>query len=366
MADPSETRKRNALHATAQIHPSSWRHTDIATSAPPSASTPAHYRSHFSAMAPPDTEVDESEFPLCRRMGVNFYSSTTCLSSRRRLLHWCRQATTRLTEVHLATLSLLPSFHLMLPNASKIFICFKIIVCVVSHWAVGAHDQIYAESSVSWPAGEALTGALGAWNPEFNGDLSDHFGSDSAKRVLTVILLSLAVAVCFSLPGCLPSVLPQASGLPLLPGPPGTPVSPATPACARVQSDPGTWPLSHRIHWYFSRAPSGQDPHRQTPQGALDRSRSFLASQNFGIPAVFIPRLVLTVRSGTSTVLKSLVELPCSNLGSPARSSPIHSFGTLFSPRDPVDALDRILFASASWVRCNLASIPGASRVGMS
>ena len=35
-------RKRNALHAIPQIHPSSGRHTDIVTSAPPSASTPAH------------------------------------------------------------------------------------------------------------------------------------------------------------------------------------------------------------------------------------------------------------------------------------------------------------------------------------
>ena len=53
------SRERNALH---QIHPSSWRHTDIATLAPPSASTPAHYPSNFSALAPLDTEVDESEF----------------------------------------------------------------------------------------------------------------------------------------------------------------------------------------------------------------------------------------------------------------------------------------------------------------
>ena len=42
-----------------------------------------------------------------------------------------------------------------------------------------------------------------------------------------------------------------------------------------------------------------QIDHRQTPQRALDRSRSFLASQDFGIPAVFIPRQVLTVRSRT-------------------------------------------------------------------
>ena len=35
----------------------------------------------------------------------------------------------------------------------------------------------------------------------------------------------------------------------------------------------------------------------------------------------------------------------------------------VFSPRDPVDALDRIFFASASWVRCNVASRPDASRV---
>ena len=77
-------RKRNALHATAQVHPSSRRHTDIAT---PSASTPDHYPSHFSAQAPPDTEVDESEFPLCRRLGVNFHSSTTSRSSPSTLAH---------------------------------------------------------------------------------------------------------------------------------------------------------------------------------------------------------------------------------------------------------------------------------------
>ena len=52
-----------------------------------------------------------------------------------------------------------------------------------------------------------------------------------------MIFLSLAVALCFSLPSCLPSVLPQASGLPLLRGHPGTPVSLATHACARVQSE---------------------------------------------------------------------------------------------------------------------------------
>ena len=115
-------RKRNALHATAQIHPSSWRRTEIATSAPPSASNPAHCPSHFSALAPPDTEVDESEFPLCRGMGVNFCSSTTRRSSRRRLPHGRRHAATRSTEVHLATLSLLSSFHLMLPNASRMII----------------------------------------------------------------------------------------------------------------------------------------------------------------------------------------------------------------------------------------------------
>ena len=57
-------RARNAVHAIPQIHPSSGRHTDIATSDPPSASTPAHYPSHFSALAPPDTDVDESEFPF--------------------------------------------------------------------------------------------------------------------------------------------------------------------------------------------------------------------------------------------------------------------------------------------------------------
>ena len=57
----------------------------------------------------------------------------------------------------------------------------KIILCIVSHWAVGAHDLVNVESPITLAAEEALTGALGALNPEFNGDLSDHFGSDSAK-----------------------------------------------------------------------------------------------------------------------------------------------------------------------------------------
>ena len=65
----------------------------------------------------------------------------------------------------------------------------------------------------------------------------------------------------------------------------------------------------------------------------------------------------------TPSVLRSPVEFPCSSLGSLARSSPVQSCWTLFSPRDPVDALDRIFFASAPWVRCNLASWPGASCV---
>ena len=163
-----------------------------------------------------------------------------------------------------------------------------------------------------------------------------HFGSDSAKRVFTVLLLSLAVALCFSLPGCLPSVLHQVSGLLLLPGPRApwfhSPLMLAHGSNLTVCSQ-GPWPLSHRIQWSFSRAPSGQDPHRQTPQGALDRSRSFLACQDFGIPAVFILRQVLTVRiPRTPLVLKSPTEFPCSRLGSPARSSPVHSCGTLSSP----------------------------------
>ena len=138
-------RKRNALHAIAQIHPSSWRHTEIATSAPPSASNPAHCPSHFSALAPPDTEVGESEFSLCRGMGVNFCRSTTRRSSRRRLPHWRRHAATRSTEVHLATLSLLPSFHLMLPKTSRMIIHLleHIILCIVSHWSVGAHHLVH-------------------------------------------------------------------------------------------------------------------------------------------------------------------------------------------------------------------------------
>ena len=191
------------------------------------------------------------------------------------------------------------------------------------------------ESPIGWPAGEALTGALGALNPEFNGDLSDHFGSDSAKKGIhrdplvvgrrPVFFLARLLAFCSS-PG----------GLPLLPGPPGTrfhsPLMLIHGSNLTVCSQ-GPWPLSHRIHWYFSRAPSGQDPHRRTPQEALDRSRSFLASQDFGIPAVFIPRQVLTVRiPRTPLVLKSPMEFPCSRLGSPARSSPVHSCGTLSSP----------------------------------
>ena len=149
-----------------------------------------------------------------------------------------------------------------------------------------------------------------------------------------MLLLSLAVALCFSLPGCLPSVLHQASGLLLLPGPRApwfhSPLMLAHGSNLTVCSQ-GPWPLSHRIHWSFSRA--GQDPHRQTPQGALDRSRSFLACQDFGIPAVFILRQVLTVRiPRTPLVLKSPTEFPCSRLGSPARSSPVHSCGTLSSP----------------------------------
>ena len=60
-----------------------------------------------------------------------------------------------------------------------------------------------------------------------------------------------------------------------------------------------------------------------------------------------IPRLVLTVRRPrTPLVLKSPMEFPCCSLGSPARSPPVHSCGTVFSPLDPVDALDRIFFAS--------------------
>ena len=131
----------------------------------------------------------------------------------------------------------LGSTHVAKCDQDDYSFALKIILCIVSHWAVGAHDLVKVESPIAWPAGEALTGALGALNPEFNGDLSDHFGSDSAKRVFTVLLLSLAVALCFSLPGCLPSVLRQASGLPLLRGHPGTPVSLATHACARVQSE---------------------------------------------------------------------------------------------------------------------------------
>ena len=231
----------------------------------------------------------------------------------------------------------------------------KIIVCIVSHWSVGAHHLVHVESPIGWPAGEALTGALGALNPEFNGDLSDHFGSDSAKK---------GYSPCSSCRWPSPCVFPCPVACLLF--------FPRHPACScfRVPRAPwfhsplmlahgsslivcsqGPWPLSHRIHWYFSRAPSGQDPHRQTPQGALDRSRSFVASQDFGIPAVFIPRQVLTVRiPRTPLVLKSPTEFPCSRLGSPARSSPVHSCGTLSSPTRSgrVDALDRIFFASAS------------------
>ena len=47
--------------------------------------------------------------------------------------------------------------------------------------AVGAHDLENVESPIGWPAEEALTDAPGAVNPGFNGDLSDHFGSDPAK-----------------------------------------------------------------------------------------------------------------------------------------------------------------------------------------
>ena len=128
---------RDAVHetpftATAQIHPSLWRHTEIATSAPPSASTPAHCPSHFSALAPPDTEVDESEFPLCRGMGVNSHSSTTRRSSRRRLLHWRRHAATRPTEVHLA---------------SSDFYCsgyFSVISLLVSHHVAKCDQDDYS------------------------------------------------------------------------------------------------------------------------------------------------------------------------------------------------------------------------------
>ena len=65
-------------------------------------------------------------------------------------------------------------------RAGRLFICFKIILCIVSQWAVGAHDLVKVGVSNYLAAGEALTGALGALNPELNGDLSDHFGSDSA------------------------------------------------------------------------------------------------------------------------------------------------------------------------------------------
>ena len=207
-------------------------------------------------------------------------------------------------------LSFLPSFHLMLPNASRmIFICFKIIVCIVSHWSVGAHHLVHVESPIGWPAGEALTGALGALNPEFNGDLS----------TILVLIPQKGYSPCSSCRWPSPCVFPCPVACLLF--------FTRHPACScfRVPRAPwfhsplmlahgsnltvcsqGPWPLSHRIHWYFSRAPSGQDPHRQTPQGALDRSRSFLASQDFGIPAVFIPRQVLTVRiPRTPLVLKS-------------------------------------------------------------
>ena len=125
-------------------------------------------------------------------MGVNFYSSTTRRSSRRRLLHWRRHAATRPTDVHLATSDFYRSgffFFRFSPRFNHVAKCeqddysfaLKIILCIVSHWAVGAHDLVYVESPIGWSAEEALTGALGALNPEFNGDLSDHFGSDAAK-----------------------------------------------------------------------------------------------------------------------------------------------------------------------------------------
>ena len=131
-----------------------------------------------------------------------------------------------------------------------------------------------------------------------------------------MILLSLAVALCFSLPSCLPSVLPPG----IRPAPasrsPDTLVSITTHACAQVQSDcllPGIlaaltqdslvflfralWsrPSDRRfceIHsaprlTWASFSNRLQTDHRQ---GALDRSRSFLASQDFGIPAVFITK----------------------------------------------------------------------------
>ena len=208
-----------------------------------------------------------------------------------------------------------------------------------------------------------------------------------------MILLSLAVALCFSLPGCLPSVLPPGIRPAPASGPPGTLVSLATHACARVQSDcllPGIlaaltqdslvflfralWsrPSDRRfceIHsaprlTWASFSNRLQTDHRQ---GALDRSRSSFASQDFGIPAVFITKASPDSSEAPDTsgaqvshgVSLFQVGVPGAIVSGSFMRDPV------FSPRDPVDALDRIFFASASRVRCNLASRSGASHVGL-
>ena len=153
-------RKRNAFHATAQIHPSLWRHTDIATSDPPSASTPAHYPSHFSALAPPDTDADESEFPfvpwdgrqLLQQHHVSSLSPTpfTLVQPSHNQTDGGTSGYVRFLLLWLfPVVSLLGSTHVAKCDQDDYSFALKILLCIVSQWAVGAHDLVYAESPIS-------------------------------------------------------------------------------------------------------------------------------------------------------------------------------------------------------------------------
>ena len=140
------------------------------TSAPASASTPAHNPSHFSALAPPDTEVDESEFPF-----VPWDGSHT-VDSRRRLLHWRRQATNRPTEVHVATSDFCRSVFFFCRFSPRFTSRGK---CEQDDYSFGL--TFFQASSPT----KTRTGAHGrSWClvQSSTKDLSNHFGFDSAKR----------------------------------------------------------------------------------------------------------------------------------------------------------------------------------------